>query len=106
MVALAAVLAGLLPGRLAWLADQQVPLWAMLALSALTVAVRVLARTLVMLAALRWGFTLPQVHALLLAVEILKTSTLPARMCSGVWRRSLLPPSGGASRPACCAGAN
>lgn len=130
-----AVLAGLVAGRLPWLSDQQALLWTMLALSALTVAIRVLAMTLVLgilraggdrvgvvmvelggtllvglplvtLAGLRWGFTLPQVYALLLLVEALKTAALLARMRSGVWRRSLLPPAGGASRPAFGTGAS
>lgn len=129
VAALGAVLAGLVAQRLPWLADQQGLLWTMLVLSALTVWVRVQAMTLVlgilraggdrvgvvavevggtlllgvplvMLAGLRWGFTLPQVYALLLALEALKVLAFRARMRSGVWRRSLLPPSGGASRPA------
>lgn len=135
LCAVGAVLAGLVAQRLPWLADQQALLWTMLALSALTVWVRVQAMTLVLgilraggdrvgvvavelggtllvglplvtLAGLRWGFTLPQVYALLLAVETLKTVALLARMRSGVWRRSLLPPVGGASRPAYGTGAN
>jgi Na+-driven multidrug efflux pump len=135
LCALGAVLAGLVAQRLPWLADQQSLLWTMLALSALTMWVRVQAMTLVLgilraggdrvgvvavelggtllvglplvtLAGLRWGFTLPQVYALLLAVEALKTVALLARMRSGVWRRSLLPPAGGASRPAFGTGAS
>lgn len=135
LCAVGAVLAGLVAQRLPWLADQQALLWTMLALSALTVWVRVQAMTLVLgilraggdrlgvvtvelggtllvgvplvtLAGLRWGFTLPQVYALLLAVEVLKVVALRARMRSGVWRRSLLPPAGGASRPALGTGAN
>lgn len=135
LCAMGAVLAGLVAQRLPWLADQQSLLWTMLALSALTVWVRVQAMTLVLgilraggdrvgvvavelggtllvglplvtLAGLRWGFTLPQVYGLLLAVESLKTVALLARMRSGVWRRSLLPPAGGASRPAFGTGAN
>ncbi len=130
-----AVLAGVVAARLPWLSDQQALLWTMLALSAITVTIRVLAMTLVLgilraggdrlgvvtvelggtllvglplvtLAGLRWGFTLPQVYALLLLVEALKTAALLARMRRGVWRRSLLPPAGGASRPAFGTGAS
>lgn len=129
VAALGAVVAGLVAQRLPWLADQQGLLWTMLVLSALTVWVRVQAMTLVLgilraggdrvgvltvemggtlllgvplvvLAGLRWGFTLPQVYALLLAVEALKVLAFRARMRHGVWRRSLLPPAGGASHPA------
>lgn len=127
-------LAGVIAGRLPWLADQPALLWTMLALSALTVAVRVVAMTLVLgilraggdrfgvlsvelggtllvglplvtLGGLHWGFTLPQVYALLLVVEALKTGAFVLRMRSGAWRRSLLPPDGSA-RGAVCAGAN
>ncbi|TXC66634.1 hypothetical protein FSC37_14830 [Piscinibacter aquaticus] len=126
---LGTVVAGLVAQRLPWLSGQQGLLWTLLVLSALTVWVRVQAMTLVlgilraggdrlgvltvevggtllvgvplvMLAGLRWGFTLPQVYALLLAVEALKVLAFRARMRHGVWRRSLLPPPGGASRPA------
>jgi len=133
--AVGALLAGLAAQRLDWLAGQQTLLWTMLALSALTVAVRVQAMTLVLgilraggdrlgvvavelvgtllvgvplvaLAGLQWGFTLPQVYALLLLVEALKAGALRLRMRSGAWRRSLLPPAGGATRPAFGTGAN
>lgn len=117
-----ALLAGLLAGRLPWLADQPALLWTMLALSSITVAVRVVAMTLVLgilraggdrfgvlavelggtllvglplvtLGGLHWGFTLPQVYALLLLVEALKTGAFLLRMRSGAWRRSLIEPA-------------
>ncbi|WP_298828678.1 MATE family efflux transporter [uncultured Piscinibacter sp.] len=133
--AFAAVGAGLVIARLPWLEGQQAVLWTTLALSAVTVTVRVVAMTLVLgilraggdrrgvlmvelvgtvavglplvtLAALRWGFELPQVLALLLAVEAGKMGALWRRMQRGVWRRSLLPQPGERATPMLCAGAN
>jgi Na+-driven multidrug efflux pump len=130
-----AIGAGLVVEGLPWLAERHSQLWSLLSLSALIVCARVLAMTLVLgilraggdrrgvlavelggtllvglplvaLAALRWGFELPQVYTLLLAAEALKAAALLWRMRQGVWRRSLLPPASGASRPESCAGAS
>lgn len=61
---------------------------------------------LVSLAALRWGFELPQVLVLLLAVEAGKMGALRWRMQRGVWRRSLPPQPSERATPVLCTGAS
>lgn len=125
--AVGAAVAAALFSRLTWLDDPIRTLWPLLAISAVTVAVRVIAMVLVLgvlraggdrlgvlaievggslvvglpavaIAALVFELPLLPVMAMLLAVETLKVAALLWRMSHGVWLRSLLPPAAADAR--------